>query len=250
MLFDQKIIQHIKKLSEESRDIHDITKGLLSFLNVPKIKVSGNPIPKGPLLVVSNHPGVFDSLALVSTISRKDIQFIALSTYALFGQQVKNHLLPIYRKRKLNHRLYEYPLWLQATRKIPPTLSTKEIKNRNKDSIKRAANLLDIGSAVIIFPAGSAGKKLPNSQWKAGIGYLINLIINPLTKVIFAKIEGTKQKDIFAYMRPLIRKMFFRPNEITIDFSKPFILRQLIGGINDPKIITKVIEEKYNQYFS
>ena len=224
------------------------TKKVLTKLGVGSIKIRESVPAKGSLLIISNHPGVFDSIALLSTTSREDLYFMALYTYSIFGSKISKQLLPIYRKRKLNHFLYEYPLSLQLNVPFFRSLPKDEMYQRNRETITYAAKLVNENHAVSIFPTGSAGKKLKDSTWKPGVGFLVKQINNPNTKVVFSSIKGTKQTDIFAYMRPFIKKLFFKPQPITITFSKPTKLVDIVGSNNDPKQITRILENKYQQW--
>ena len=136
---------------------------------------------------------------------------------------------------------------MQINKCLPKDYSKQKIQLLNRDSIAMAANFVNKGYAVSIFPSGSAGKTLKESHWKAGIGYLIKQITNPLTQVVFTQIQGTKQSDIVAYLHPFIRKMLFRPRPISIFFSKSYILAQLIDQKMDPKKITTELEKLYLQ---
>src|SRR3989344_1481322 len=111
MIFNQEIIQKAIEMSETD-GITKATTALLQDLGVTSISVKGSVPSTGPLLIISNHTGIFDSLLLLSTIPRNDYYFIALSTYSIFGERMIERLLPIYRVRHLNHKKFEYTLSL------------------------------------------------------------------------------------------------------------------------------------------
>ncbi len=246
MIFDTQLIQKTVERAEKF-GLKIATGELLKDLGVTSISKRGDLPKNGPLLIISNHTGIFDSLLLLNQVERNDYFFIALSTYSSFGEKVQERLLPIYRVRRLNHKIYEYPLSLQVNRHLPENLSEQEIRLRNRNSINKAAQLINSGNAVSIFPSGGAGKTLAESHWKAGIGHLIKQITNPHTQVIFVQIQGTKQSDIVAYLYPFIRRILFRPRPISVCFCKPHLLTQLIDQSKDAKIITKELERLYSQ---
>ena len=200
------------------------------------------------MLIVSNHIGVFDSLLLLNKIKRPDFYLTALATYKAFGGVLAGRTIPIYRKRQLNHKIYEYPLCLQINGKLPKNYSGEEIRAKNRQSISRAAELINQGKAVSIFPTGSAGKKLAGSCFKPGAGFLIKQIKNPKTKLVLAKISGTRMFDLVAYV-PLLRRLFFRPRPISITFRRPVLLNRVLDLSQDSKTITRQLEKRYNQTY-
>ena len=239
----------LKKFSEQAAKIGlpRALRQLLKEVGVPSITQQGDLPQNGPILVISNHIGVFDSPLLLSSIHRDDLYYIALSTHELFGVAMKERLLPIYKTVRLNYKLYEYPLYRQIIGAFPKHFSREEVQKRNRIAISRGARLINQGHAVAIFPSGSVGKRLPNGLWKPGVGYLIKQITNPDTKIVFVRITGTKQRDFAAYLHPFLRKIFFRPQPLSITFSKPYVLRSFIDRNGDAKMITKKIEQYYQQ---
>jgi 1-acyl-sn-glycerol-3-phosphate acyltransferase len=248
MLFDTALLDDLKKRTKEVGHRKALIEVFKKF-EITEIKTFGTIPDKGPLLIISNHPGVFDTLILLSQVQRDDFYFAALSQYRVFGESIAKFLLPIHRKKGLNHRIYEYPLSLQGKNSERKELSQKEIRERNRLTIALAADLINQGKAVSIFPTGTAGKKLNGSRWKAGVGFLIKQIKNPMTKVVFANIKGTKPSDITAYMHPMIRSLFFKPKEVSISFSRAFSVKDLIDINLDGKVISKKLEIHYDQLF-
>jgi len=246
MIFDTQLIHKTIKKAEKF-GLKTAIGELLRDLGVTSISKKGVTPNSGPLLIISNHTGIFDSLLLLNQVERDDYFFIALSIYEIFGAKIKEKLIPIYRTRQLNYKIYEYPLSLQINKSLPKNYSKQRIQLLNRDSISMAANLINKGSAVSLFPSGSAGKTLNDSHWKAGIGFLIKQITNPHTQVVFVQIQGTKQSDIVAYLHPFIRKILFRPRPISICFSKSYLLTQLIDQNMDAKTITTKLEKLYLQ---
>lgn len=243
MVFNTRILREYTENSEKF-GTHLAALTLLSEIGVQSNASSGG-IPSGPLLLVANHASVLDSMVLLSQIDRSDYHFIALSTYEIFGAATKAKLLPIYRTRQLNHKLYEYPLCLQTLGHLPKRLDNIEVQARNRQTIEKAASLVDDGHMVSIFPTGSAGKRLQNSTWKAGVGYVAKHITNPQAMVVFAKISGTKKSDLLAFLHPGISKRLFKPQPISIRFGTPLLLKDLINPSDDAKMITRSLEKAY-----
>lgn len=244
MFIDTTLIQHTIKRTREV-GVSLAARELLHNVGVVSITNHGSVPASGPLLIISNHTGVFDSLLMFSQIERADLHFIALSTYSIFGPSVEKRLLPIYRVRKLNHKIYEYPLCLQITGKKPINFTVPEMRLKNQESISRGARLIESGAAVSIFPTGGGGKQLPGSRWKAGVGFLVKQITNPHTKVVLVKIQGTRMSDLVAYLHPVIRKILFKPRPISIHFSESKLLTDLVDTRDDGKTIAQKLEKIY-----
>lgn len=91
------------------------------------LKPFGPPLPKeGPLLLLSNHPGLTDSLALMATLDRDDLTFYAHSNPFL-------EALPEVRKRLL---------LLERGQAVTPSL------------LRRGIHHLKAGRALALYPAG------------------------------------------------------------------------------------------------
>lgn len=74
---------------------------------------------------------------------------------------------------------------------------------------------------------------------------MVKQINHPQTQVVFAHIAGTRYSDLVAYMHPVIKKVLFRPQPLTITFSKPKKLRTLVDMTQDAKFIARDLEELY-----
>ena len=247
MIFNTRLLKTLRGNAKK----YGLNKAVLKLLNdlrVTSISRKGTLPRKGPLLIISNHPGVFDSMLLMSQIEREDAHMIAISTYGIFGPEVKKKLLPIYRVRSLNHRIYEFPLFMQIDGKLPERLTVSEMKSRNREAINKAAHLINSGKAVSMFPTGSVGKSLNGGQWKAGVGFLIKQIANPKTKVVFATIKGTGNRDLLAYLHPIISRIFFRPRPISIQFSRAWLIDELVNKQDDGKTIAIKLEKQYENH--
>lgn len=249
MLFDHRLIFSFKTHAD-ARGISHSLRQFFNSIGITSITVTGTVPNQGPTLIISNHPGVFDSLLLVSHITRLDYYFTALATYRVLGTQIASRLLPIYRRSRLNHRIYEYPFCLETMGSFPEKLSTREIQSRNRQTICDAAQTINQGGAVSIFPTGSGGKSLPGSSWKPGVGFLIKQITNPRTKLVFTDIQGTRKTDLVAFLHPSLRKLFFHPQPITVAFAKPVTLQTIVDQSASGKQVTRQVENLYTHHFA
>lgn len=224
-LADRDLIEQFADQSV-STNVQTASQHLLSALGV-SIKVTGK-LPKlnGPQIIIANHHGGLDSHVLLSIINREDFAFVALSTYHIFGLALLSRLLPIYRKKSWNRRLFEYPLNIKLDSQVQ-NMSESAIRQLNRETITEAARRVSTGWAVSIFPEGSVGKNITQGSWKAGVGYLIKQIKNDKTQIVFAKISGHDKSDLYRYIRPDWRKILFKPKSLTVTFSEPILLSQL-----------------------
>ena len=244
-MFNFKILKEYRK-NAQSLGIHRAASELLASLGISQITTIGKIPKQGPLLIISNHVSVLDSLVLMSRINRDDFHFVALSTYEVYGSETAAKLLPIYRKRQLNHKVYEYPLCLNIQGKMPEQLSIEEIRRRNRQTISHAAKLVNEDKAVSIFPSGSVGKVYQNSKWKIGVGYLVKQITTTDTQVVFAHIKGTKKSDLLAFLHPALSLFLFKPQPLSIHYSQPMMLSSLISKENEPAQIVEQLEKAYS----
>ncbi len=241
-MFNFKILNEYRK-NAQSLGIRRAASELLASLNVSQITSLGKIPKQGALLIIANHVSVLDSLVLMSQIDRDDFHFVALSTYDVYGSVTAAKLLPIYRKRQLNHKIYEYPLCLHLHGKLPEQLSDQENRKRNRQTISQAAALIDEGKAVSIFPTGSVGKVDHKANWKIGVGHLVKQITNPKTNVVFVYIAGTRKSDLLAFLHPSISCLFFKPQAISINFSQSRPLSSLISKDSEPAQIVEQLEK-------
>jgi hypothetical protein len=120
--------------------------------------VEGQPPPEGPLLVVANHPGAYDALALMAAIGRRDLRILAADrTFLRALPGLRAHLI-----------------FLPDKASEPRTLARVA-------AVRAAARHLREGGALLHFPAGriepdpavlGAGEA-PLLPWHAGTGALL-----------------------------------------------------------------------------
>jgi 1-acyl-sn-glycerol-3-phosphate acyltransferase len=120
--------------------------------------LEGRPPAVGPLLVLSNHPGAYDALALMAALGRRDLRIVAADRRFL-------RALP---------GLSAHLLFVPGEEGDPRPLARAA-------AIRRAARHLREGGALLHFPAGriepdpaflKAGEA-PFCAWHAGAGALL-----------------------------------------------------------------------------
>lgn len=127
-----------------------------------------NVPPEGPVLVVSNHPGTFDSVAISASLERPDLKIVATG-------------IPFLRE-------------LPATRQhlIYSTLDTYDRMNTLRQSLRH----LEQGGALLIFPSGridpdpaflpGAEKALEN--WSSSVELFLRRV--PQTRLLITMVSG------------------------------------------------------------
>lgn len=228
IIFNMRLVEIIKK--------YGVQLGSLKLLNEIGIdlKIVGTIPSFGPLIIISNHNGMPDTEIIFAATKRKDLYHTALSKYK---DILKKLNLEIYKKII---PIYKYSFFQGFKSK------TKEL---NQQSIQKAADFINKGNALNIFPQGSVGKSITESGWKSGIGYLFKKITNSNTKIVFAYIKGTKKTDLFRFIKSPLTNILFKKKKVQVTFSKPFFLNEFsIKSHQSGKEITKKIEEKYYQF--
>ena len=248
MLFDTTSLQEVRNIVD-TKGLVVGSKKLFRILRIPSITSKGACPSKGPTLIISNHNGVFDTHLLLQTINRQDYKFVALAIYQIFGNTVRDHLFPIYRHMPWLHRLYEFPLQYEVVGTLPKIYSHEAARIQNRKTITQAAKWVSGGGALSLFPTGSVGTVTDGYEWKPGIGHLVKQITNPKTQVVFAHIEGTRKSDVGAYLNPLLRKVLFRPQPLSVEYSKPRLLSELVNKKEGGREIAQKLEREYKKLY-
>ena len=152
-------------------------------------------VPKdGPLLLVSNHPGMFDSLAIFATVPRSDIRALARPQ----------------------------PLLGLLSSLAPNLLLLPDEGAGRAGSLRQVLQSLKGGGALLIYPAGhlepepvlvgrhGANGDWPNEPlgpWSSGVGTLVKLAARqgvPL-KVVPTSLSGVLSLSTWRWFGPLLK---------------------------------------------
>jgi 1-acyl-sn-glycerol-3-phosphate acyltransferase len=149
----------------------------------------------GPLLLVSNHPGMFDTLAIYATLPRPDIKALARPQ----------------------------PLLGLMEALAPNLLLLPDEGPGRSGSLREVLRVLREGTPLLIFPAGHLepepvllGQHGPGTQfptepfqpWSAGIGTMVRMAARqgiPL-RVVPTSIVGALSTSTWRWFGPLIRR--------------------------------------------
>lgn len=151
------------------------------FIHSLQVTGENNLQASGPVLYLSNHPGMVDTLALFATIKRADLKIIALQRPFLQS-------LPGISKR---------------------LLYVSQDSNLRMQSVRQATNHLRAGGAVLTFPAGKIEpdpKVYPGAiesleEWTETAGVFLRLV--PGLKIIPIMVSGVLWEKAVKF--PLVR---------------------------------------------
>jgi hypothetical protein len=97
------------------------------FVSDIKVRGAENILPDGPLMIVSNHPGAYDSFCILATLGRKD----------------------------LNAIISDIPFCMALPHVAPQLIYTNSKVEVRMMAIREAIKRLQNGIAFLIFPTGS-----------------------------------------------------------------------------------------------
>jgi hypothetical protein len=155
----------------------------------------GDHLPKeGPLLVVSNHPGVTDSLAVLSALERSDVHMVANARPTL-------EILP---------NTSEHLLYLD-----------KQVDTR-MTTLRNLIRLLEDGNTVVLFPRGGMepeptlfhGALESVSKWSESLGVLLSKV--PDTKLQLVLTQGVLTKEAWEHPLTKLGKTTAQKHEISV----------------------------------
>ena len=166
-----------------SRALPDAARWTLDHFSAA-VEVAGiDRVPRGgPILLVANHPGLTDAVALIAALDRPDLRIVAA----------------------------DYPL-LHALRGLGPRLVFLDASRTQLGWIRRVSRDLRQGSVVLLFPAGGLepdpavlGFECPLRSWSDSVGLIARLA--PDAQIVPAAVTGVLSARAFAHPLTRIRR--------------------------------------------
>lgn len=221
----------------------------LAYRYVTEIQVSGQEnIPRsGALLILANHPGLSDALAILATLPRQDVRILAADRPFL-------QTLPAL-----------YPHLIPVPDQEPGRMAV----------IRQAAQHMRNGAALLNFAAGHIEpdpQALPGAveslnTWSASIGLFARLV--PQTTILPVIISGVlaisalrhplvklrrqrKDQEWLAAMLQILVKVWFPhvwPVRVRVDYLPPISAAQVVS-LHDPQAITRAVIEYIHPYMA
>ncbi len=174
------------------------------------LETSGAPLGAGPRLVLANHPGAYDALALMSALGREDLLILAADRSFL-------RALP----RLSSHLVF-----------------VGERAGERAGALKHALRHLRAGGALLHFPAGQIEPDAdfePNPElllkpWQPGVSALVKACAKVDGRVLLAGVRGVHSPRA---KRLLLNRMAEQRGITTLS-----PLLQMVGKLRD--VVTKV----------
>jgi len=208
-----------------------------------RVEVSrGSLCPEGPQVIVGNDPSPVVGFVLHSVLRRDDVYFVGAPGWMLAGRCVAARCFPAYTPG----RWFSNPLEafrMQVVYRFLYGVKPSSLALRNAESLTRAAGVVTTGGSLLILPAaGSIGR---SDHWKHGVGYVLDRVTNPQTRLVFARVHGTRQSDVARMLNPRWFGRWRKPLTVPVEFSDPFPLSGFQRPELTPKQISLRVKEQY-----
>ena len=185
-----------KCLHKEGKNtsLYNFSRIVLKKIKV-HVQVVGKIPDSGPLLVIGNHPNVYDGFTLTSLFNRDDVWIVSAALNTKLGLALKKRILPVFLSHKPKENILDFfrvPYWTWQEK----NLSRESAHRRNIQTISQAARKINANQVVIFFPSGTnpSGKR-----WAKGLGYLIEKIDNPQAQIVMTHIAHSQFYDFLRY---------------------------------------------------
>lgn len=207
------------------------------------LETNATPIANSSTLIISNHINPLD-LFVLTALAPNQSYLITLKMNDL-GPAFNRFVLPVYisRTRHTSKRaLAANSVWIIKE----GWMSRDRARQLNQATITQAAQRLNQGQNVVMFPQGIGFDH--QRPWQTGIGHLINQITNSDIKVQFVHITGLTTFDAFRALIPTLVLPLLPYYKFNVSISSPICLNQLVQT-SDPKAITGELFSKYQNTF-
>ena len=212
---------------------------LPKFVSGFEIKGQEHVPSEGPLLVVSNHPGAYDSLLIPASLPRNDLNIVA----------------------------YQFPLLQRLPAARNHLIFTSDDPMKSVGAVRSAIRHLRDGGALLIYPSGRVEPdpaSLPGAaeafqRWSPSLELLLHRV--PETRVLISIVSGVispkflriplirlwkgiRDPQTVAEIMQIVIQMLL-PNQVClrphISFGPSMLLEDLTGSDLDATIMGRVI---------
>ncbi len=203
---------------------------------------SSDALQHKPVLLLSNHPHIYEVPALISQLpQRKSLHIVANELFTGLSHHTDQYLIPVSIDHHVTDILGKVLIKLMSWIKPIPHKHYKEAHLYNREQIKKAADLITQGELVMFFPNPGLVKR--NAPWFKGVGHLITQVHNHSAVVMFAYIQGSSILDYLRYIPHLGRLL----PTLKVYFSDQIPFSNILSG-KDPQTITRHLEQDYNNW--
>ncbi len=239
-IFARQMVQYDQSVGEQG--LSDASRHMLQgYVNSLETVGREHIPPTGPVLILSNHPGMADTLALFASIPRNDLRSVAAERP--FLQALPN----------IAERLIYVP----------------EDSAQRMGVVRSVVSHLRQGGAILTFPAGKIEPDpavMPGAveslrEWSESISIFTRLV--PQVQTVVAIVSGViwdatlrhpitrlrrEQKDrerlaAALQLLALTLRPGLRPNQVRVAFSEPLYAGDPLVRSN-PSVLTRVIAEQ------
>lgn len=196
-----------------------------------------------PVLVVATHPSSLDSVRILGSLpeSRSDVFFVATSPFQTLGEHFSEHVIPIYRSGDKYHATGKALLWRKYG--IPQQERTfLEAAKLNVESLKTAAQKVNEGNLVVVFPDGP----MEGKEWFDGVGELVKRLDNNDARIVFATTEKPGYKDYIRISSKVAG--ILNPTTSHVTYSAPHGLEEFGDANTNRQLITQNLRASYDSF--
>ena len=170
------------------------------------LSVHGEAPPSGPCLILANHPGAYDALALMTAVGRRDLMVLAADRSFLRAQgQLSRHFVFV----------------------------ADDSVGSRAGALKRSLSLLQRGGALLHFPAGQIEPDAdfePRRErwlgaWQPGVASLLAACARAGGKLVFAGVRGVHS--------PRTKRLLVNRAAEGSGITTLSVLLQLVRGLRD-----------------
>lgn len=200
-------------------------------------------LQSSPVVLLCNHP--FDSEVIIllgSLPKRQTIRLIGADSQVRMGSEFAKYIIKVYPFRqeaegknlKLSSKVARYTYRKRANS------NTDELVIQNRKAIDEAADYVNKGGMVVMFPQGTSS----NIEWRPGIGFLLSKITNyRKTYLCFAYIKDSSNFDLIRFI-PGLNWIIPHPS---LFFNDPIPLSKS-DLQKKPQEIKQLFETRYKQW--
>ena len=212
-----------------------------------QLDIEGGPFPEsGPLVILSNHHGIFDFPCIWSNLAREDVYFIGMRATSRLGRAIAARHFHVYMSQKPSPYLFER-IKNHTFYRLKEGIDREEATRRNRENASLAAGRVTEGGCLILFP--TAGTYVDATMWKHGIGHLVAEIDNPDLQVVFTHIEGPSRVDLLYMFNPYWFFWLRRPRRIVMKVHNPIGMGEFRDQDTPPKVISTRLRDRYMEIF-
>jgi hypothetical protein len=226
-------------------------------------ETTGWNAPGKAVLLIGNHRSGFEQvplMALLGSFHRCDLSIIAIPgigasrAFELVDQDHgSRYTLPVLpsllakdRKDIWNHLVFYRFLHFRSL----PTQAT--LREENLRTLSKAAHLLELGYAIIMFPVGHKDVDI-HDVWQRGIGEIVSRLpasARTSTMMVLFRLEKDYSKSALAKAF-VVRSLGHVPKQrsFTLRLGQQVTCLDLVGQESDPLVITEIVRKQYLESF-